>query len=111
MSEINTGTKKGKVEYVLSKNEQARNSDKILIELYWKTWDRKFIAENDAGDWVLLRNMVYLTSPESIRRCRQKFQEEGQYPATDPVVIERRNKEKGVRFTINKENFDRYLPD
>jgi hypothetical protein len=69
------------------------------------------IASNEAGHWVLLSSLMDLTSSETIRRCRQLIQnKDGKYPATDPVVFERRKKEKGVKFTINSESPERYLP-
>lgn len=102
---------KDKTEYVLQHHPQTRNSDKLLVEIFWKTWDRAHISENDAGDWVHLSKIIYMTSSDSITRCRRKFQEEGKYPATDPVVIERRSKEKKVRASINSDYFDQHLPD
>lgn len=102
---------KEKTEYVLDQYPDSRNSDKLLVELYWKTWDAQHIATNEAGSWVLLERVIYMTSPDSITRCRRKFQEEGMYPATDPVVIERRSKERKVRATINDRDFDANLPD
>lgn len=102
---------KEKTEYVLQYNPQTRNSDKLLVEIFWKTWDRAHISENDAGDWVHLSKIIFMTSPDSITRCRRKFQEDGLYPATDPIVIERRKKERKIRATINQPNFDQHLPD
>jgi len=103
---------KDKVEAILEYNEDARNSHKILIKKYWKAFDSANVSTNEAGDWVLLDRIILMTSPETIRRTCQLLQnKEGKYPPTDPVVLERRKREKGVRFTINGDNPERYLPD
>lgn len=92
---------KGKVDLILCRHSEARNSDKVLVELYWKTWDSQHIATNEAGDWVLLANIINMTSPDSITRARRWFQEHGFYEATDPVVRERRARESKVRAAIS----------
>lgn len=103
---------KEKVEAVLRDRPATRNSDKLLITEYWRCFHPEQIASNEAGDWVQLDRIFFLTSPESIVRARRLIQhKDGKYPATDPVVLERRSKEKGVRFTINGDNPDRYLPE
>ena len=101
---------KDKVEAILRDRPDTRNSDKRLIIEYWRCFHPTFIATNGAGDWILLEQIMNLTSADTIARCRQKIQEGGKYQATDAVVLERRKKEKGVRFTINSEDPDRYLP-
>jgi hypothetical protein len=104
---------KEKVEAILRDRPETRNNDKLLVMEYWRTFHEDSIARNEIGDWVLLSSLIDLTAPEGITRARRLIQhKDKKYPATDPVVIERRKREKGVRFTINKEdNPDQYLPE
>lgn len=103
---------KEKVEAILRDYPDTRNSDKKLVAEFWRCFNAESVATNEAGTWVRLEDVFDLTSPESIGRNRRLIQnKEGKYQATDPVVIERRKKEKGVRFTINSANPDHYLPN
>jgi len=82
-------TVKERVEYLLEKYPNARNSDLYLIILYL----RKF---TELGKYIkyipyeVIRK--YDGVMESIRRARQKIQEEGRYLPTDPNVLKRRRR-------------------
>jgi len=83
-------TVRERVEYILGRYPNARNSDFYLIILYI----RKFIPE-------LAKYIKYIPYEiickhdglfESVRRARQKIQEEGRFLPTDPNVLKRRRK-------------------
>ncbi|QHW35856.1 hypothetical protein GZH47_33740 (plasmid) [Paenibacillus rhizovicinus] len=67
---------------LLHEHEAARNSDNVLIYLYWRTYD----------SCVSLEDMVYATPPEDIRRCRQKINQNGLYHPTDAEVARKRRR-------------------
>jgi hypothetical protein len=73
---------------LLQQNEAARNSDNILIYLYWRTYD----------SCVSLEDMVYATPPEDIRRCRQKLNERQLFLPTDPDIMRKRRRRQ-MSFT------------
>lgn len=84
---------------LLEEDELARNNDIYLIFLYWKKYQGLDLDPLIASE--LLRNA------ESIRRCRQKIQEEGSFLTTDPSVIEKRgsyNIEYPEGFWLNSVN-------
>lgn len=70
------------VENVLEQYPEARNSDNLLLLLFWKEY---------CGLDVKLDFTQKLTPFESIRRMRQKLNAEGRYLATDKDVLEFRD--------------------
>lgn len=64
------------VYHLLVKYPQLRDSDKLLI---WNVWGRNGYIDKfntEMGETYIMRsNFLEATSPESIRRCRQKIQE------------------------------------
>jgi len=96
-------TTKERVEYILAKYPDARNSDLYLIILYI----RKFVPE-------LARYIRYVPYDvikkydglfESVRRARQYVQNTlGKYPPTDEEVMkQRKRKERALRKIIGGE--------
>lgn len=72
---------------------KSANDDKLLIALIW---DKEGWSRNDE----LYSNLIKVSSPETIRRTRQKLVEEGLIKPSE-VVIEARFKEfKQVRFSV-----------
>ena len=71
MNDLKTLTRK--VWYILERYPEARSSDRKLIELLYN----KFYGMWDQPLYIVLRNGD-LPSFESIRRCRQKIQEENE---------------------------------
>lgn len=85
---------------LLRDNEQARNSDKHLIFLYWRNIDNvKFNNESEFYQAFVKQ----ATSTESIRRARQIVQEDGLYLPTDATVLARRWKKAEMKSAIIKE--------
>lgn len=77
MGMIDTSTISGKVEWMLYHRPETRNSDKRLIIELWRTFFEHRLQRDTEGNlsFVALEVVMELPSPESIRRCRQKFQE------------------------------------
>jgi hypothetical protein len=73
---------KDKVARVLDQKPEARDNDKLLMLYVWQI-EGLHLSERQ------IEKFKNASSPESIRRMRQKFQEEGQYLAS-PEVEERR---------------------
>lgn len=81
-----------RVKLILEQSERARNSDKALI---WEFWvqESKATKMKDYSPGVLFQhNFMQATSPESIRRCRQKIQEK--HPELAPTLQGVRRKRK-----------------
>ena len=82
-------TVKERVEYILEKYPNARNSDLYLTILYL----RKF---TELGRYIKYIPYEVIKKYdgifETIRRTRQKIQEEGKYLPTDPNVLRKRRK-------------------
>ena len=89
-------TLKEKVGYVLQGSEKARNSDIELTLLVWWSFYKHLVVEHEGRKMVALSDIRTLPHEDAISRIRRKFQENGDYEATDPVVIERRSKERRV---------------
>lgn len=72
---------------------KASSDDKLLISLIWKDegW------ENSDG---LYENLQKVSSPETIRRTRQKLTEEGLIKPTEKVQEERYKEFKQARFDV-----------
>lgn len=85
---------KDNVEEMLKKYAKARNDDKWLIAAYWATYDKPLTFRGPDGELsVRLKDIQNMTTPETIRRIRQKFQSEGLYLAYEAVRDARAEKE------------------
>ncbi len=84
-------------EQVLQLNEQTTNSDAILF-FECLRFEFRGIKVEDTGDALLFKipKEVFkkISSPESYRRVRQKFNAEGKYLPTNPHVLERRKRKE-----------------
>ena len=82
-------TVKSRVEYVLENYPETRNDDRYL----WLIYIRLFCPEMSKYirfiPYDVLKNAPTF---ETIRRCRQKIQEQGMYLPTDPEVLARRRR-------------------
>lgn len=77
---------------VLQKHERARNNDRFL---QFCVWNMEGLIKNKAITWDAY---MRATDPETIRRTRQKVQEEyPQYRATDPEVANKRLQKETTR--------------
>ena len=72
---------KQRVKSILEVNKEARDCDRLLISIIWS--QDVYEMYNDvtiinAQDFLFLLEDGELTSPETIRRCRQRLQEENE---------------------------------
>ncbi len=73
---------KDKVARVLDQKPEARDNDKLLMLYVWQI-EGLNLSDSQLKKWK------EVSSPESIRRMRQKFQEEGKYKASTAVEEKR----------------------
>lgn len=93
---------KKRVESILSNYPVTRNSD---IELILRVWELEGVQLNPR-----VRAMIKeCTAPETIRRVRQKFQEEGKYLASKKVEEQRSLLEIKHREAHHRNTFPDHL--
>ncbi len=87
---------KKKVRTILEKQPSTRDNDNLLIAMIWSSETKETFTDE------FLKKLAYgeLTSSESIRRTRQKLQEENENLRGD-LYNERQRKGKEVSQTIN----------
>ena len=73
------------IEKVLAQNESARGNDRLLIIA---VWEMQGFYLSDAQK----AKIMDIASPESIRRTRQKLNEQGKYLPVEPILKIRRLK-------------------
>lgn len=86
------------VEYVLLNNTKARNSD---LELIISVWAEQGLHLSDLQKEILKSKC---SKPETIRRLRQKFQEQGKYLADKTVEQARYNKYIETKHSVGVAN-------
>ena len=82
-------TVKDRVEWILANHPEARNDDFYLYLLYVRLFEPKLSGYIKFIPFNLVKSA---TRFETIRRCRQKLQEQGLYLPTDPKVLRKRRK-------------------
>jgi len=97
---------KEKVRYILQIYPALRDSDNRLIATFWSMEATEFTnykaGQMSAREFLNLLYKNLLTSPESIRRCRQKLQEESE-ELRGTVYYQKQNEAKTITKNINKE--------
>jgi hypothetical protein len=83
-------TTRERVEFILKKHPNARNSDFYLVILYIRYFVPELAKYIDYIPYEIIRKYDGLF--ETIRRTRQKIQEEGKYLPTDPEVLKKRRR-------------------
>lgn len=83
-------------EKALRERPETRSNDRKLIYLVWWLQDKNFAS--DFANFFLNKAI----SPETIRRYRQKLQEQGKYRATETVEEARYNKYVDNKFTAGE---------
>lgn len=105
-------TTKQRVEFILQNNERARSEDRVLIMMVYWVFYREAFKKIDKVWYLSAYEFVNnFPSTESIRRCRQKFQEFGKYQATKKVEKARMKLEYGVHHSIKTEDWAKHLPE
>jgi len=85
-----------KVLEILRKYPEARNSDNVLVLLFWSENDDKYFQR--VIDLLGTHNIARLTALDTIRRWRQKIQnEENLYKAERHVIEGRLEKQVEMR--------------
>jgi len=82
-------TVKERVEYILQHYPESRNDDFYLYLLYVRLFEPRL---SGYIRFIPLDLVKSATRFETIRRMRQKIQEEGRYLPTDPQILEKRRK-------------------
>jgi len=82
-------TVKERVEYILEHYPETRNNDLYLWLIYVRLFDKELSKYIKFIPYEVLKRATHF---ETIRRTRQKIQEEGRYLPTDPKVLRRRRR-------------------
>ena len=82
-------TVKERVEYLLERYPESRNDDFYLYILYVRHFEPELSRYIEYIPFEIIKRS---TRFETIRRCRQKLQEQGLYLPTDPKVLRKRRK-------------------
>ena len=82
-------TVKERVEYILEHYPEARNDDFYLYILYVRLFEPQLSQYIDYIPYNIIKRS---TRFESVRRARQKIQEEGRLLPTDPKILRKRRR-------------------
>ena len=83
-------TAKERIEYLLRKYPEARNSDFYLLILYIRNFVPELSKYIKYIPYEVIRKYDGLT--ETVRRARQLVQSEGRYLPTDPEILRKRRR-------------------
>lgn len=82
---------KSKVEFILSKYPQTRNSDtQLAVKLWHVFYAGSVVYVKDLGWVLLIEKMLEIPREDHISRVRRKFQEMDMYLPTSKKVAEKR---------------------
>ena len=90
---VNTKDMRHKILDVVREHPEAVNSDKLLISVIWE-------IEGWTYDKGILWNLHHVSSPETIRRTRQKLVEEGLIKPCDATIEARYEDFKQARMAL-----------
>lgn len=79
-----------KVYNILKLNPIARNCDKALISLVWKTYYSEEIFQVDGKNCIKLESLQKLPFGDNITRARRKIQEGNEFLPTKISVVRNR---------------------
>ncbi|MCW1309812.1 MAG: hypothetical protein QXP04_03895 [Candidatus Nanoarchaeia archaeon] len=93
---------KDRVEWLLINKPQTRGDDRILYLEYFKTFQPVFVYNPFQKTITFSHPLTYeewrsMTSFETIRRARQKLQENGDYQPLPDTVLKRIEREENFR--------------
>lgn len=94
-------TTKGRVEFLLETRSETRDCDNLLISLYWFYESDVVLGDLNAIEFLRMMKDGKFTSSESIRRNRQKIQEE-KAEFRGKSYRARKNKAEVVRYDLTK---------
>jgi hypothetical protein len=87
---------KDKVAQILEKYPATKGDDRLLQFYFYK----EFEPDKVKLSFKKFKMLMLMTSPETIRRVRQKLNEEGKFLPTDKTILKRRRRESIVRQNI-----------
>lgn len=90
---VNTKDMRRKVLECVAHDPKAAEDDKLLIALIW--WDEGWDDRR-----TLLENLKHVSSPETIRRTRQKLQQDGLIKPSEKVLDKRYEDYKQARMSL-----------
>lgn len=91
------------VAHILERDFNTRNSDKLLAISVWKFISGKSVFTP--------QDILELPSFETIRRTRQKFQQELLYLPTDQIILKKRKKnEEYVKWYLYRSHVAHEMP-
>lgn len=90
---VNTKDMRSKVLKMVAWNPKAASDDKLLIALIWQ-------EEGWNSEMNLYANLKRVSSPETIRRTRQKLQQDGLIKPSEKVLDARFEDFKQARMSI-----------
>jgi len=94
---------KDKVRSILEQRVDSRDNDSLLIGLFWYHEDKPFFdGRGTALDFMRKLSKGEFSSSESIRRCRQKIQEDEPHTRGTGYKEKKTKIEREVRSNINK---------
>lgn len=85
-----------KVRWLLEVSQDCRNSDKEVI---WRIWEDEYSVKTTGGGQRFLTKELYMraTNSETIRRTRQKVQEDHPELQSDKKVLESKKKKESTK--------------
>ena len=90
---VNTIGMRKLITTLVDKYPQCANDDKYLIAKVWE-------YEGWHYDWSLYDNLKAVSSPETIRRTRQRLQQQGYILPTDETIEARYKDFKEARWNV-----------
>ena len=90
---INTLDMRHKILRAIADVPEAANDDKLLISLIWKVEGWNYSKS-------IFWNLTHVSSPETIRRTRQKLVEEGEIKPSEATTEARYQEFKQARMSI-----------
>lgn len=94
------------MEYILQHYPSTRDSDQELITMVWWYYHRQNIIQSEGKWFINMSTIRELEKPESITRCRRKFQEEGQYIASKEIRKQRGKFEEDMRQSMPQHGWE-----
>ena len=94
-----------RIKFLLGASSDYRNSDRKLI---WRIWKDEFLTNSPYGqaESITLEAFMKATSPETVRRTRQKVQAEHPALQSDKQVLEAKKRIQDTKGTfVYREEF------
>lgn len=99
------------IKKLLEDYPQLRNDDRQLMLSVWRANHPQYFKTTNERHYMDIKGFLYVDSPETIRRTRQKIQRENLHlrPTDEKVAKARRFKQDNIWTSINTSNWDKHL--